>query len=357
MTSPKIISRATWGASPWDNNPLNAGPPAVALSSRTEFFIHYDGGSAIKRTGYAIPRAIEAQHLAQGWSGVGYNFVIDQEGAIFEGRGWNRQGAHCPAHNVSGIGVQIAVGGDQKPSAKALAAARAMYDEACKKTGRKLAKKGHKDGFATLCPGKHLYAWVQAGMPANGYEAAPNPPGTPSGGSGTSAVRYQVIINDLAYGYGAEGDHVTAVGRALVKAGFGTHYTSGPGPVWTDIDTLNFQLFQKSLGFTGSDADGVPGEFSLKTLMGSLPSKVTAKPSPPFPGREKFGPGKNNGHVTTLGKQLVKKGYGKHYTKGPGPKWSDADKNNVRDFQRAQGWTGGEADGLPGPQTWSRLFA
>ncbi|MFE6185440.1 peptidoglycan-binding protein [Streptomyces sp. NPDC056465] len=347
----KIISRAAWGATPW-----NGDPDTVALSQRTEFFVHYDGGTPISRTGYAIMRAIEAEHLGQGWSGVGYNFVVDQAGNIYEGRGWGLQGAHCPNHNITGIAVQIAVGGGQQPSAKALAACRALYDEACRKTGRNLSKKGHKDGFATACPGAKLYAWVQAGMPAGDYAEAPDPGGSvPSAGSGSGVARYQVTINGLTYGYGAKGSHITRVGKALVEAGFGKHYTSGPGPTWTDADTRNMTDYQKSLGFSGTDADGVPGETSLKKLLGTLPSK--AKPAPPFPGENKFGPGKTNSAVTLLGQQLVRKGYGKHYTSGPGPMWSDADRKNVRAFQLAHKSLAGDADGIPGPKTWALLFS
>ncbi|MFD9190440.1 peptidoglycan-binding protein [Streptomyces phaeochromogenes] len=350
----KIISRATWGAKPW-----NGTPAAVSLSRRTEFFVHYDGGSPITRTGYTIMRAIEAVHLGQGWSGVGYNFVVDQAGNAYEGRGWGLQGAHCPDHNITGLAVQIAVGGDQEPSAKALATARALYEEACKKTGRTLARRGHKDGFATACPGPKLYAWVKAGMPADDYEATPNPGGSiPGGGSGTELSRAQVTINGLVYGYGANGSHVTKVGKGLVKAGFGKFYSSGPGPVWTDADTLAYQAYQKSLGYSGADADGVPGETSLKKLLRVLPAKsTTAKPTPPFPGADKFGPGKSNASITLLGQQLVRAGYGKHYTAGPGPRWSDADRKNTRDFQLAHASLAGDADGIPGPQTWKLLFS
>ncbi|MFF4057755.1 peptidoglycan-binding protein [Streptomyces sp. NPDC001708] len=346
-----IISRATWGAKPW-----NGTPASVSLTKRTEFFVHYDGGAHITRTGYAIMRAIEAEHLGNGWSGVGYNFVVDQAGNIYEGRGWTLQGAHCPNHNTTGIGVQIAIGGDQEPSAKALAACRALYEEACKKTGRNLAKRGHRDGFATACPGTKLYAWVKAGMPAGDYAPAPNPGGSlPSGG--TEVSRAQVTINGLVYGYGAKGDHVTKVGQALEKRGFGKHYTSGPGPTWTDADTKNYREFQKSLGYSGLAADGVPGEASLKELLGILPGKVTSKPAPPFPGVDKFGPGKSNASVTLLGQQLVRKGYGKHYASGPGPKWGEADRLNVRDFQLAHKELAGDADGIPGPKTWKILFS
>ncbi|MFF9261990.1 peptidoglycan-binding protein [Streptomyces longwoodensis] len=257
-----IISRAEWGAKPWDNNPKSSGPASVPLAERTEFFVHWDGPHPITRTGYAIMRAIEAEHFGNGWSGVGYNFVVDQAGNIYEGRGWSRQGAHCPGHNISGIGVQVAIGKGQQPSAAALAACRALYDEACRKTGRTLAKRGHKDGYATECPGPELYEWVHDGMPAGA--PVPSKPTTPS----------------------------------------------KPKPT-----------------------------------------------APAFPGRDKFRPGANNKYVTQLGNRLVKKGYGKHYSVGPGPKWSEADRRNVEAFQRAQGWTGVDADGYPGPETWRRLFA
>lgn len=348
----KIISRAAWGAKAW-----NGTPASVPLSARTEFFVHYDGGAHITRTGYAIMRAIEAEHLGNGWSGVGYNFVVDQAGNVYEGRGWGLQGAHCPNHNISGIGVQIAIGGDQEPSAKALAACRALYEEACRKTGRTLAKRGHRDGIATSCPGTKLYAWVKAGMPAGDYQPAPDPGGSLPNGGSSSAPRYQVTINGLTYGYGAKGDHVTQVGKALVKAGFGKHYTSGPGPTWTDADTENYRDYQKSLGLSGDDADGVPGEASLKKLLGTLPGNAAPKPTPPFPGSDAFGPGKSNAHITALGKQLVKKGFGKHYTSRPGPRWSDADRKNVRDFQLSRKELAGDADGLPGPLTWKLLFS
>jgi len=77
---------------------------------------------------------------------------------------------------------------------------------------------------------------------------------------------------------------------------------------------------------------------------------------PPFPGRKYFRAGANNKHVTQLGKQLVKRGFGKRYSMGPGPRWGEADRLNVRDFQRSKAVLKGDADGYPGPLTWQLLF-
>jgi hypothetical protein len=161
-----IIPRATWGARAWSDH-----PHSVPMSERRYFVVHYDGGSPITRTGYAIPRTIDAEHHGNGWAGIGYNFVVSQAGEVFEGRGWDLVGAHCPSRNRDGIGVQIAIGGDQQPSATAEATARALYDEACKRAGRTLTMTWHGANYATECPGQRLISWVRAGMPASNKPA------------------------------------------------------------------------------------------------------------------------------------------------------------------------------------------
>ncbi|MFJ8024388.1 peptidoglycan-binding protein [Streptomyces sp. NPDC096311] len=74
-----------------------------------------------------------------------------------------------------------------------------------------------------------------------------------------------------------------------------------------------------------------------------------------YPGRSSFGPGADNPQVTRLARLLVERGADRFYSTGPGPSWSDADRRATQAFQRAQGWRGTDADGLPGPQTWSHL--
>jgi hypothetical protein len=59
---------------------------------------------------------------------------------------------------------------------------------------------------------------------------------------------------------------VTAMGKRLVAVGCGAHYTSGPGPQWTESDRLNYQLWQRKCGMTGADADGWPGQTSWDLL-------------------------------------------------------------------------------------------
>ncbi|MFI0985015.1 N-acetylmuramoyl-L-alanine amidase [Streptomyces exfoliatus] len=217
-----IVSRNAWGAKPW-----NGSPDLVPLSKRTEFFVHYHGGVPAHSTGVAVPREVEKIHLSQNWAGTGYTFMVDQDGVVYEGRGWGLQGAHCPDHNVSGFGVYVAIGGEQKPSAKALASVRALYDEACRKTGRSLAKKGHKDGYATACPGVHLHQWVKDGMPVP-KAAEPEKPKPP-----TPKPDSKIVALKSAVKPGARHAQVEELQRLLVKAGYGPikgAYTTFYGP-------------------------------------------------------------------------------------------------------------------------------
>lgn len=201
----RIISRSEWGAKPW-----RRARPRVPMSARRYFVVHYHGGEVRQQVGNAVPRNIEAIHLANGWSGIGYNWAVDQDGVIYEGHGWDLQGAHSPPHNYDGIGVYFAIGGNQRPSDAALAAGRWLYDEMARKTGRTPIKWWHGKDYATACPGPHLIDWVKAGMPTSGK--------TPGAGAPTNDTRTdlerlldsmdETKLGDLIYGKVAEAiDH------------------------------------------------------------------------------------------------------------------------------------------------------
>lgn len=155
----EIISRAKWGA----RAPRSRA--RVSWGDRRELIVHYSEGPTTQSV-----RSIQDFHMdGRGWSDIGYNFLVDVKGRIYEGRGWLVQGSHAPGHNTSGIGVcMIGRDGDATPAAKK--AIRWLYDEAVRLAGRNLAKLGHRDVYATSCPGNELYAWVRAGMPADTEE-------------------------------------------------------------------------------------------------------------------------------------------------------------------------------------------
>jgi hypothetical protein len=197
---------------------------------------------------------------------------------------------------------------------------------------------------------------------------SPAPPPSSSG-----IARYQVTINGLKYGYGAHGDHVTKVGKALVSKGFGKHYQSGPGPDWSDADTQNYSDYQVSLGLRGTApheaADGVPGEDSLKKLLGTLPSQP--KPSTPtvslahVQAAAKTDPGAAQGHTThpadvkIVEAALVAEGLLDKAYAGDGS-WGTKtlaaySKWQLKLYPGASTKPGGDADGHPGKDSLVKL--
>lgn len=168
------------------------------------------------------------------------------------------------------------------------------------------------------------------------------------------------------FGPGATNDHVAQLGRMLIERGAYRFYPKGVADrTWSDHDKLATAAFQRAQGWTGADADGIPGTHTWKLLVEkqgkNIPPTVAGAPGPggvrAYPGAAVFRPGRSHEAIRALGRQLVKKGFGTYYTTGPGPLWSEADRRNVEAFQRAQGWTGASANGYPGPETWRRLFA
>lgn len=89
-------------------------------------------------------------------------------------------------------------------------------------------------------------------------------------------------MDPAAYFLGAHGDHVTWLGTRLalhLKArGLKSPYKSGPGPLFTETDRYAVTQIQLALGFRGKDADGYPGEVTLKLLAADPATTPPAAP-------------------------------------------------------------------------------
>lgn len=94
------------------------------------------------------------------------------------------------------------------------------------------------------------------------------------------------------------------------------------------------------------------GRRELQPFLGGGGATRAQRPAPRFPGRPFFRPGAVNDHVTRLGRHLVRLGFGRFYTVGPGPRWGEADRRAVEAFQQSRRELRSDADGFPGPLTW-----
>jgi hypothetical protein len=105
--SPVIISRAGWQA----DEAIRRAPPRYAQTLRFALVHHTatpNGYSCAQSA--SIVRGIEAYHVkANGWDDIGYNFLVDACGQIFEGRYGgiekNVVGAHAQGFNSGSVGV------------------------------------------------------------------------------------------------------------------------------------------------------------------------------------------------------------------------------------------------------------
>ncbi|MFJ4666737.1 peptidoglycan-binding protein [Kitasatospora purpeofusca] len=73
-----------------------------------------------------------------------------------------------------------------------------------------------------------------------------------------------------------------------------------------------------------------------------------------FPGADYFHNNPRSSLITAMGKRLVEEGCSA-YSSGPGPQWTDADRQSYAKWQRKLGYSGADADGWPGPSSWAKL--
>jgi hypothetical protein len=113
MAQPPILTRADWGADETlrqgacPSGPEYTGTPKVAFLHHTDTPNNYAPQDVP-----AIIRSIYAYHVeSEGWCDVGYNFLVDRFGRIWEGRygGIDKAvlGAHTGGYNTNSFGVAL----------------------------------------------------------------------------------------------------------------------------------------------------------------------------------------------------------------------------------------------------------
>lgn len=132
-----------------------------------------------------------------------------------------------------------------------------------------------------------------------------------------------------------------------------------PGGIPTSFarDTVSLGTWTSKGGHYGHNQ--VPGNDHVDPgPMPNLFGTVTPpKPSPvyaPFPGASFFKIGRKSPIITEMGKALVRAGY-KGYKVGPGPEFTAADKAAYAWWQKKLGYSGADADGIPGKTSWDKL--
>lgn len=207
---PPIVTRAEWGA----DESLRRYFVGYGRRTLVALVHHTAGTNSYARSDVPeIIRGIYAYHVeAMGWTDIGYNFLVDRYGTIYEGRwgGIDKAviGAHTEGFNSKSTGIALignfSSAGPTSESSDALTSllawkldvhhidpnGRTAVVSAGNDTypaGQEVVMRnvsGHRDALATACPGAALYAALPSlaaraapiGLPKiYGGRASPNP--------------------------------------------------------------------------------------------------------------------------------------------------------------------------------------
>ncbi|MFG3139830.1 N-acetylmuramoyl-L-alanine amidase [Streptomyces sp. NPDC048211] len=180
---PRIITRKGWGA----DEKLRESGFAYTKTVKAAFIHHSaTGNNYTCSQAPSVLRGIYRYHVkSSGWRDIGYNFAVDKCGNIYEGRAGGVTKAVMGAHtlgfntNTMGIAVLGTFTSSNPPAAAVNAVSKltawklGLFGANPKgkvtltsggsnkyKKGRKVKLNvisGHRDGFATECPGARLY--------------------------------------------------------------------------------------------------------------------------------------------------------------------------------------------------------
>jgi N-acetylmuramoyl-L-alanine amidase len=128
--------------------------PLVALKDVMYIIVHHT-----EEIGWDINKTHNFHQNHRGWSGIGYNFFIEENGEIIKGRGYH-VGAHAHSYNEKSIGICLAGNFDiHTPSIEQhkslIKLCIFLLDQYNLSTTHIL---GHRElnGIAKSCPGKNF---------------------------------------------------------------------------------------------------------------------------------------------------------------------------------------------------------
>ena len=181
-TQPDFQGRNDW--CPSGNCPKSTNPSAI---NPTHIVVHHSAGQTSSSDFAAVVRSYWDYHVnSRGWSDIGYNWLVDPNGVIYEGRGDRIRGAHSPCMNAIATGICF-IGNYENSTQPSSAGMKALKDmiawDATDKNINVLTSgyvsalsgdmehiSGHKDGYdqypnsnctSTACPGANLHNKLQ----------------------------------------------------------------------------------------------------------------------------------------------------------------------------------------------------
>lgn len=199
---------------------------------------------------------IHRWHKENGWSGMGYHFLVRKDGSIWEGRPIDKVGAHAYGYNNDSIGIcfegnfeKEKMSTAQKNAGKWLVSyVKGLYPTIT-------TVQRHKDLGSTACPGRNFpFTEIKKGTTATTNK-------TETTTKGDSKVNVQLDVLQK----GSEGAQVRALQRMLYAMG----YNLGKNPIDGDFGSKTEDAvcsYQKTNGLV---EDGIVGQNTWTKLLGA----------------------------------------------------------------------------------------
>ncbi|QDU34513.1 N-acetylmuramoyl-L-alanine amidase [Poriferisphaera corsica] len=125
--------------------------------------IHHEGSSTFWTTDYRTTAKhlddVRKGHVGnKGWGDIGYHYIIDRAGRVWEGRSIRYQGAHVSGHNPNNVGVMVLGNFEkQKPTKAQLTALQTTLRALIRKYRVPVTRVyTHQELMPTKCPGRNL---------------------------------------------------------------------------------------------------------------------------------------------------------------------------------------------------------
>jgi hypothetical protein len=167
---PTFINRTGWGCT--------QGAISYSYTTVTHLIVHHSAGSNTSSNWPTVVLSIWNSHVnTNGWADIGYNWLIDPAGQLYEGRGGgnNVVGAHFCGFNTGTMGTCM-LGTYTSENITDTARKKLIQILAWKSCNSSISPigtafhttsnltlnriSGHRDGCATDCPGNFLYQYL-----------------------------------------------------------------------------------------------------------------------------------------------------------------------------------------------------
>lgn len=335
----------------------------TARSKTVRAILHHSAGLK------ASAEDIHRWHLANGWAGAGYHFLVRKDGSVYRLRPEWAVGAHASGSNSDSIGICFegnfmteSMPAAQKQAGKELVAW-------VKKKYGFTKVQAHRDVQATGCPGTNFpFSEIANG---NTGTVTPTPPTsgntyTVQKGDTLTAIakKYNTTVDALAKASGITDPNKIHVGQTIVIPGT----AEKPKPEGdTGVNTIirDGQIHARNFAMPGLGADGIPGprtdEAKVRVLQQAMRLDYNIKfivdgkwgpNSEALLGRHTVRRGETQHMVTALQILLMLNGYFCNGVENPGI-FGAGTEAAVRKYQADHGLT---VDGIAGYNTFKSLI-